>query len=328
MAMESAPLTLAPATPSRRQVVFVRILPPAVYLGLAAAVFERHGVPVDRGLLSLWILGGLLCVSLGSLSSFVRSVVLEWLPLLAALTLYDVLRGLGGGRVPIHGGLQIWLDRHVFGLGAVPSVWLQQHLWHAGRPASLDYGSYAVYMTYYLFTPLLLGTLWLVDRALFRRYARQLTLLAFAALAFFTAAPTIPPWLASQKDMIGPTTRLIGPIGTHVQWFDVSPLWERGVRLADDLAAFPSLHQGMTVLAVIVLWRRVGRAVRVLLVGYALAMAFALVYTAEHYVTDLVAGTGLALLVACAEPRLVRWLAARRARQRAALAPELAPESV
>jgi membrane-associated phospholipid phosphatase len=293
----------------------VRILVPAAYLALAAAVFAARGVPLDRGMLAAWILGGLLCLSLGSLSGFVRSLLLEWLPLLAALTLYDVLRGVGGGRFPIHGELQVWIDRYVFGFGSVPTVWLQQHLYHAGHTTPVDAVAFFTYMSYFFLTPVALGTIWLVDRALFRRYARQLTLLAFAAVAFFTVSPTIPPWLAAQKHMFaGSAQRLVGIVGAHMGYWDATPLWERGLRLANDLAAFPSLHEAMTILLSVVLWRRVARAVRPLLVVYPLLMAFSLVYLGEHYVVDLAGGAALVGAVVYAEPRLLRALRARRGR--------------
>jgi membrane-associated phospholipid phosphatase len=301
----------------------LRVVVPAAYLGLAGAVFAVRGVPTDRGMLSLWILGALLCLSLGSLSGFVRSVLLEWLPLLAALTLYDVLRGVGTGRVPIHGGLQIWLDRRVFGFGSVPSVWLQQHLWRAGRVSAVDVAAFGVYMSYFVATPVVLGIVWLVDRPLFRQYARRLTLLSFAAVAVFTASPTIPPWLASQKDMIGSVQRLIGQI--HVGSFDPTPVWERGLHLANDIAAFPSLHEGMTILLVVVLWRRVPRVLRPVLALYPLAMAFSLVYLGEHYVTDLVGGAVFTAVVVYAEPRLLRALQARRRPVRVPAEPAYGP---
>ena len=296
--------------------VVIRVLPPAAYLGLSALVFATRGFPLDRDRLSAWILGGLLCLSLGSLSAFFRSLFLEWLPLLAALTLYDVLRGVGGGRVPIHGDLQIWIDRYVFGFGTVPTVWLQQHLWSPARIGWLDYGTWGVYTSYFFVTPIALAGVWVGDRELFRRYARQLTLLAFAAVAFFTVSPTIPPWLATQKGMLNGVTRSVGEVSSRVHPFDTTPLWERGVRLANDLAAFPSLHEAMTVLFAFTLWRRVRWWLRIPLVLYPLAMAFALVYSGERYVIDLVGGVALAVAVRIAEPKLTRRVTEAWARRR------------
>jgi membrane-associated phospholipid phosphatase len=311
--------------PERARRHLPRFLVPCAYFALAAAVFATNGIPTERGMLTIWILGGLLCLSLGSLSSFFRSLLLEWLPLLAALTLYDVLRGIGAGHMPIHADFQIWLDRYVFGFGSVPSVWLQQHLWHPSHVSLVDYAAFGTYMSYFLVTPFALGALWLIDRPLFRSYARRLTLLSFAAVAWFTACPTVPPWLASQKNLIGSVQRLNNSIAPNNGWFDPTALWERGVRLANDLASFPSLHEGMTILLSIMLWRHVRPVLRVVLVAYPLAMAFSLVYLGEHYVSDLAAGAILTVAVCYAEPRLLRTLRSRR-RARVRTHPEPASE--
>jgi membrane-associated phospholipid phosphatase len=294
----------------------VRLAAPALYAVTATVVFVLHGIPLERGLLSVWILGLLLCFSLGNLRSFGWSVLVEWIPLLAALTLYDIVRGLAAGLLPEHAEFQIWIDRAV-GLGSVPTVWLQAHLWNPAHVSAFDVAAWSVYMSYFLVTPTLLAALWLVDRPVFRSYARRLTLLSFAAAAFFLLLPSMPPWLASQKGLIGTSDRLIGPIGRAFPWFDGSTIWERGLHLANDLAAFPSLHEGMTVLVAVMLWRRVPRWARVPLALYPVAMAFALVYAGEHYVTDLVAGALLAFAVVRVEPWLMRrlrpWAAGRAA---------------
>ena len=50
-----------------------------------------------------------------------------------------------------------------------------------------------------------------------------------------------------------------------------------------------------------------------MLVLYPLAMTFVLVYSGEHYVTDVLLGWALAALVSLAAWRVERWIAARRA---------------
>jgi membrane-associated phospholipid phosphatase len=320
------------ARSSRSWQTLLRFVVPVTYLGLAAAIFASNGVPLSRGWVFVWVLGGLFCVSLGALQRFWRSLLTEWLPLVAALMLYDVLRGVGAGRFPIHADFQIWLDRYIFGFASIPSVWLQQHLWDPARITWYDRTTWLVYTSYYLVTPLALAWLWLRDPPAFRRYAVRLAGLAFACVAFFTVSPTTPPWLASDKGLIGPITRLIGPVGRSIGGVNASALWERGVRLANDLAAFPSLHEGMTILVCIALWPRSGRLVRSVLVAYPLAMAFALVYTGEHYVSDLVAGGLVTVAVVGVERRVQRsgglrglWAAhSKRRRDRQPGAAELA----
>jgi membrane-associated phospholipid phosphatase len=168
-------------------------------------------------------------------------------------------------------------------------------------------------MSFFLATPVVLAVLWLQRPDRFRRYVRLLIGLWACALVFFTLSPTVPPWLASAKGMIGPVTRIVAPIGLHVPIFDPAVLWERGVRLANDLAAFPSLHEAMTLLIAIFFWPTARRPVRVLLALYPLAMAFTLIYTGEHYVTDLVGGALLTVLVVMVEARVAELRSARGA---------------
>ncbi|MDX6472010.1 MAG: hypothetical protein QOK22_826 [Gaiellaceae bacterium] len=293
-----------------RRAVFWRIAPPVGYVALAAACFASYGIPLSRDWVLTWILGGLLCCSVGSMSRFVRSLLTEWLPLAVALTLYDVLRGVGAGRFPIHGGLQIWIDRHVFGLGSLPTLWLQEHLWNAAHLGWYDFAAWGVYTSYYLVTPLALAVLWLRRPQQFRRYVVQLTSLAFISVAVFTVWPTIPPWLASEHGTIGPVAHAVGPISRQIHFVDAGALWERGLTLANDLAAFPSLHEAMTLLVSVVFWRRSRPLVRVLLVLYPLAMAFSLVYLGEHYVTDFL-GSVVAVVLALSAERRLRRLHAR-----------------
>ena len=61
------------------------------------------------------------------------------------------------------------------------------------------------------------------------------------------------------------------------------------------MAAVPSLHAAYTLLITLFLWR-LSRRARPLLALYPLAMAFALVYTAEHYVVDILLGWAYTLV--------------------------------
>ena len=73
-------------------------------------------------------------------------------------------------------------------------------------------------------------------------------------------------------------------------------LFERGSEYANPVAAVPSLHAAYTLLFSIFLWRLVPRWARVLLAAYPPAMAFALVYTGEHYLVDILLGWAYTLV--------------------------------
>ena len=82
------------------------------------------------------------------------------------------------------------------------------------------------------------------------------------------------------------------------------PAWTRmfGTLGSNPWAAMPSLHFATALMAAILLSDSGGRLQGTLGWGYAAALGFSLVYLGEHYVTDLLAGAGLVLLVRQGEP--------------------------
>jgi hypothetical protein len=234
-------------------------------------------------------------------------VVLEWLPLALVLAVYDLLRGQADGLLfsPWYRP-QLEADSFLFG-GTVPTVWLQDRLWHGTSDLRwYDYASWAVYLSYFVATYLLAGLLWFFARDRFRRYVACVALLAGMAFATFALFPAAPPWLASREGELDWTTRLIGPISGHVPFlsFSFEGLYERGSEYANPVAAVPSLHAAYTLLITLFLWRSAPRWARPLLAMYPLAMAFALVYAAEHYVVDILLGWAYTLAAVCAVHRV------------------------
>ncbi len=275
-----------------RSALPLRWVAPAVYAAALSGYMWREGIPVGRERLLIWIVLGLLALSTANLGGWVRSVILEWLPLALVLAAYDLLRGQADGLLfSAWYRPQLEADAFLFG-GTVPTVWLQDRLWEGTSHVQwYDYASWAVYVSYFVATYLLAGLLWFFSRARFRRYVASVALLAGMAFATFALFPAAPPWLASREGELEQTTRLIGPISGHVPFlsFSFEGLFERGSEYANPVAAVPSLHAAYTLLFTVFLWRSAGWA-RPLLAAYPPAMGFALVYTAEHYVVDILLG--------------------------------------
>jgi hypothetical protein len=292
-------MAVAPLT--RRSVgqPLLRWAAPTVYVIALGVFMWRDGIPVGRDRLLLWIVLGLLAVSTANVGGWVRSVVLEWLPFALVLWAYDLLRGSADGLLfATHYTTQIDADRLLFA-GAVPTVWLQERLWHgASQLRWYDYAAWTVYVSYFVATYVVAGLLWFVSRPLFRRYVATVSLLAAMGFATFAMFPAAPPWLASQEGALASTTRSIGPISGHVPFvaFSWQAMFEHGRDYSNPVAAIPSLHAAYTLLIALFLWRIVPRWARPLLAAYPAAMAFALVYTAEHYVIDILLGWAYALI--------------------------------
>src|SRR5262245_49696320 len=190
---------------------------PLVYVAALSAFMWEEGVPAARDRLLMWIVLGLLALSTANLRGWAHGVVLEWLPFALVLWAYDVLRGMSDGLLfQAHFRPQIEVDR-VLGLGVVPTVRLQEWLWHgAGDLRWWDYGAWTVYMSFFLATYVVAGLLWLVARDRFRRYVGTVTLLAAMGFATFALFPAAPPWLASDTGQLDWTTRSIALISQHV----------------------------------------------------------------------------------------------------------------
>jgi hypothetical protein len=249
-----------------------------------------------------------------------KRVLIDWLPFYVLLTLYDFLRGSAGNLLLPHVLPQISIDEWLFG-GTAPTVTLQHWLYTPGVAHPWDYAAFAVYMTHFVVPFIVAGVLWKFAHERFRRFAWLFVLLTFAALLTYALYPAVPPWMASQNGYLPPTAKIIDEMWTHVRLGNGSGIFSGTGHFADPVAAVPSLHAAYPMLLVLFFWKSAGRW-RWLLVLYPLAMAFTLVYTAEHFVIDILLGWMYASVVFVGGNRLFdAYEANRLSRARARSAP-------
>jgi len=293
--MVGAALVERAARQRRRRDTVIIALAFVAWGGLAASVIDNvGGIPASRDVLVPLLLAAVFAASITSRTRLRRLVVgiaLDWLPFVLALWLYDLIRGIADGLwLPVHYGRQMQIDR-LIGFGTVPSVWLQNHLWHGSAHVQwYDYATWLVYMSYFFGTTLVLVFLWWRSRALFWRFAASVVGLAFLGCATFVLYPAEPPWMVADQGLLPPLARIVQVMNGHLPGVSLQPLWEKGTGYANDVAAMPSLHASYTLLIALFFIRRLRSRWRHLLWIYPLAMAFALVYTGEHYVVDVLAG--------------------------------------
>lgn len=288
---------------------------PAAYC-LALAVFLwRDGIWFARDRLLMWIVLGLLAFSVTDLRRWARGVLVEWLPFALVLWAYDLLRGMADDLwFSTHYLPQLRVDEWLAG-GTAPTVWLQQHLWEG--PAQIqwyDYASWFVYVSYFLSTYILAAALWFFAPARFRRYVATVALMAMMGFLTYALFPAAPPWMASQAGHLEPTTRLTGYVWSEIPIAHFNSLFERGSQYANPVAAVPSLHAAYSLLIVMFLWRHAGRFAP-LLALYPLAMAFALMYFAEHYLSDILLGWIYAVFAYWVVSKVADLLEQRRAQE-------------
>ena len=284
---------------------------PAAYGVVITVLVISEGLQLSRSRVFIVILLGLLAFSLTNIRGWARGVVLEWLPFALILSVYDLLRSHADTLLfSAHVRPQLRAEEILF-VGTVPTVWLQERLWHgSGNLHWYDYSACVVYLSYFVATYLVAGFLWFFARGLFRRYVAMVLLLALMGFATYALFPAAPPWLASESGQLDPTTRSIAVIWSDIPITPVNAFFEEGSQYANPVAAIPSLHAAYTLLIALFLWRLAPWWGRVLLAAYPAAMAFALVYAAEHYVVDILLGWIYAVIAFYAVSRLANPLRA------------------
>jgi membrane-associated phospholipid phosphatase len=150
---------------------------------------------------------------------------------------------------------------------------------------------------HFVVPPFVAFALWLHRRALFYRFAATMLTLSFAGALTFYLFPAAPPWAASQAGFLGPVTKLTDahPAASGVPVQSHGSLSVAGLIDPNPYAAIPSLHAGYALLVCLFVatlaWRTPWRRIVVPLAAvYPLLQGFAVVYTGNHYVVDLLIG--------------------------------------
>jgi membrane-associated phospholipid phosphatase len=260
----------------------------AAFAAASIALVAAKGLILSRDWLFAWLLLGLLAVSLADPKRWVRGVVVDWLPLMAVLLCYDLSRPVREwmGTSP-HVLPQLDADRWAF--GELPTTWLQRALYDPGVAHWYDYLTFVVYLSHFFVTLAVLAVLWKVSYPRFRQYRTLVVVLATAGFVTYVLFPAVPPWLAAWDGHIEPVPRTLASMWGAVGIEPAHALFENRGEFYNQEAAIPSLHAAYPMLLLLFFWGA-GRWARIGLGAYVLAMGFALVYTGEHYVSDLVIG--------------------------------------
>ena len=331
-----------------RRLTIVRRVAVAVWAAVVIYRTVTTGFAFNRELVLLYISIGLLAASIGQ-GRRMLYVIRDWLPFALILLAYDLSRGAADmiGR-PTLWEWPVEVDRWLFG-GTVPTVWLQEQLKQA-QPPWWEVVLSCVYMSFFILPYVVAGVLWLRDREVWKAFVRLFVGLNIVGLAIYAVVPAAPPWAAarctapdveggpasarcmfrsargvpdggvlgamqSSQDGANPwIERIVGRGWGNLNLHTASALLDSGQASVNLVAAIPSLHAGMTAAVAAFLWRRVNRGWRPILVVYVLLMAFTLVYTAEHYVIDILLGWALAAVVVVVLHRYGRWRQTRVSR--------------
>ena len=135
--------------------------------------------------------------------------------------------------------------------------------------------------------------LWVRAYPMFRRFRALFLTVTFAGFVTYVLYPAIPPWLASRRGDMPHTVRIVRAMWLELGLSDVAAVFGEQSRYAFPVGALPSLHAAWPFLLLVVPLagrRTVARRARSRTRS---RWRFTLVYTADHFVFDILARLGL-----------------------------------
>jgi hypothetical protein len=227
-----------------------------------------------------------------------RRYVIDFLPFIALIILYEVTRGVAHiVRPDPYYAPQLDLDRWLTG-GTVPTIWLQNLLWD-GHLSWWEAALSVLTKLHFIVPPTLLFLIWLRRRELYYRFAATMLVVSFAGALTFALWPAAPPWMASQHHVIPHVAQIASRISSvQVGGAKVtsSGSWIVEHLTRNPSAAVPSLHAAYS-FTVVLMAAAISRKLIPFALLYAVAMWFTIVFFAEHYVSDALIGVALAAVV-------------------------------
>ncbi|GAW52072.1 MULTISPECIES: phosphatase PAP2 family protein [unclassified Nocardioides] len=282
----------------------VRIVAMVTYAVLLVLWSETLGIPNDTVQVFVWLWFGTIAWNIEARPRYHLNFVKDWWIPVAGLVIYFYTRGLTDELgLPVHVFMPIHVDEWI-GFGQTPTERLQHALCgnpcvKESEPRWYDVLFTTTYATHFVTGLTIAAVLWVRNRAEWIKWMRRYVIINFGALVIYIAYPMAPPWMASEEGWLHADVVRITGRGWHDIGLGRFDLVLQGV--GNPVAAMPSLHAGITFLIAIYGIQRLRTPWRWLLALYPLMMSTALVYYAEHYVVDVLAGAllAVAVLVGC-----------------------------
>jgi membrane-associated phospholipid phosphatase len=253
-----------------------------------------------------------IAVMLGRGRAFVR----DWAPFLLIFLAWEAMRGIANQfGAQVQSDSVIAVERFI-SFGVLPPAELQRIFHTPGTVGPLEITTASIYAAHFLLPLCVAFILWLKRRSAYYQYAIALMLMSFAAFFTFVLLPVAPPRFAYQY---GEAVRVVDVAALVANQTGIGMLsWAYHNMIGNPVAAFPSLHAAYPILAFLFLRDHWPRAAWLMLV-YAAAVWFSVMFLGHHYLVDALGGLAYAVAAylvvrSAVSGRIGEWWRALRSR--------------
>lgn len=228
-----------------------------------------------------------------------RELLKRFVPFVALLLVYESFRGLVPGlNTRVNYLLLPASDKFMF-LGHLPTDLLQRFWWH-GNVMWYDFVFYGAYTLHFVLPFALAALVWKTREKHYWKVITAFVILSFAGFLTYLIFPAAPPWMASDKGIIEPITRISSHVWAAFGIHDYPSVYNK--ISPNPVAAMPSLHAAYSMLFALYLTKLYKTKWRWLAWIYPLLIWIGTTYMGEHYVIDIVVGVIYALLAYVSAP--------------------------
>ena len=234
-----------------------------------------------------------------------KEMLKRFVPFVGLLLVYESFRGI----VPhlnthVNFTWMVDVDRLLF-LGNLPTVWLQEHLWH-GQVQWYDFVLYITYMLHFVLPLALAFVIWKLKPLYYWRYVTAFLVVSFAGFITYLAFPAAPPWMASDMGYIPHIERVSSHVWAALGIHDFPSLYNK--MAPNPVAAVPSLHAAYATLFALFAFKLFKSRWKYLSLLYPVFIYFGTVYQGEHYAIDELLGGVYAVGAYIAAPYVLTFI--------------------
>src|SRR5215475_5557708 len=189
----------APASPpgaSGRSVILRRSIAMTVWGGAFVGLLFVEGLPTDPVYAFVWLWTLTIAWHIDRPWRSHLGFARDWSAVVILLVLYNISRGVADKAIGPHVTEMIHADTWMFGWltgGEIPTVWLQQHLYHP-HVQWYDMIVSFIYFSHFVTALLVAMILWMRNRARWVLFIRRFITLNVLGVTTYFLYPAAPPW--------------------------------------------------------------------------------------------------------------------------------------